>query len=239
MIPLTHGIVDSKKRKVVIPSSPYPLSGLISRYTFDSTLDDSGPDSLNLSIFAGSEDYVDGVTGPSIKAIDLESNSFSASLGTSTAFHGTNSSSICFWGHCHGSNGSGMKIVILQETVASPAIPNLAWGIDYDASPDVFRIARRNSSNQGGFANTTGGPVASWHHFIMTYDGSEILLWKDNGVLAIDYTPTQDLGSDIDTLMINNQSASYTDLWMQNLYLYDRVLTSNERAQLYNSGVPV
>lgn len=105
--------------------------------------------------------------------------------------------------------------------------------LQINSSGDLVGFVGQNSVPSA--ATYTGWVHDAWHHVVMTFDGTNIRLYVDNDL--------KDTSGDI--TWVAGSSAGWigsqgTSLWfkgkMDDLVIWDRVIGSSERAELYNSG---
>jgi len=94
-------------------------------------------------------------------------------------------------------------------------------------------------SYNGARVKVTPLSLNTWYHFVLTYDGTTISLYKD-GSLIDSGSLTITIDNPFNNLMIgsdyfNNASTTY-DGYLDEIGIWSRCLTSIEVSQLYNSG---
>jgi hypothetical protein len=84
-----------------------------------------------------------------------------------------------------------------------------------------------------------------WQHIVMTYDGSETFAGIKIYVNGVDQTLTNDslgsylgMGATVSTMNVGYNSVTYSRGLIDELAIFNRVLTSGEVTSIYNSGVP-
>lgn len=242
MIRYSSGIFDSKR--VVLPAAPsYPTSGLIDRWTFENTL--TGDNGNTWAADGGlTYDYVDGIVAGTkgvrqtnawveygtgrlylnesiFPAFDSASVSATLSLWckvpTCTTYVG-----IMGKGNLH--TQPAWKFVLLNNSTGGNWT---SWQTGNFAGDNVMSIS---------IANNT------WHHFLTTIvktgaTTGQQYCYLDNtqvGSFTVNFPQSASTDWQIFRLWQNDPAPQYTVV--DQVYMYNRVLDSTERAQLYNSG---
>jgi hypothetical protein len=231
------------KREIVAGAS-YPTDGLIDRWDFEDTLE-----GLNGHTWISGDsltyDYVSGKAGG--KGVRKTSASIQAgrlyiaenNIGYDNFDASTSSWSWSLFFQMPGSSTQNTGLLGKGSYHTQPAA-KFAQITSY-SNPDWTRI---DSGNFGADNRATGlsFAAANWHHYVITCDRTGLT----SGTIKMYLNNTL-----IGTFTSNFPSANTTDfqlfrLWQNEcatqycivdlLYLYNRVLTTDEISQLYNSG---
>jgi hypothetical protein len=105
--------------------------------------------------------------------------------------------------------------------------PCAARALGTSSNSAVFAISNPSTSSATG-----GFPLATWGHVVGTFDGSTINLHVDNTLVGTQaHTSTRTAGG---ALILGFFNSSYWNGSLDDLRVYDRVLTAAERTTLYN-----
>jgi hypothetical protein len=216
---------------------PWPTSGLIGRWRLESDLVDS-INALDFSCTSGTEAYAVGLSGNALTWTD--SAEFEADNATifGNTFNGTHAYSLCFWYKMISVTDS---IMIIMATDPGP------WNVQ---TGSASIRAHSNSLNATEYGRKPGTEkysdltpdVNAWNNWIMTYDGSYTKLYLNNILIGTCNVDTNEAVG-VRYLRINTTLAGCATACasgtIQNLYLYDKEISSDDRTTLYNSGTPI
>jgi hypothetical protein len=161
---------------------------------------------------------------------DYYSSPDASSLDFSTAM------SICMWVNRSGNGSQIEEILLHKESGGAPAGGYQLW-IERATLKSVFRI--RNSSNTSDTLTSTGSiTTGQWAFLTSTYDGSNIVLYR-NGINDGSKTTTiNPIGNVTNVLSIGGVATNTSYNWNGNIssvQLYNRALSSQEVLQNYNA----
>jgi len=201
----------------------YPTDGLIERWDFNDTL--VGVNGYTWSADVGTIAYTTGKIG---KCLDFTGGSIAlqnSESGIYDTFTGTNTFSISCWlystvadGQYVWRSGDGNKEIIF------------GWNAAANCSP-----ARHQP---GVVVNVAEGTAAvfgesAWKHFVITYDGTTLKGYVDD---SADSTVVSSISINTTNWALGGDSYGYYDGYVDLLYIYDKALSTDEIAQLYNGG---
>ncbi len=114
---------------------------------------------------------------------------------------------------------------------------NASWRLQgtSGAKTVTFSVTGTTVSDLFGTRNVNDG---QWHHVAGVYDGAKVYLYVD-GTLDVSQASTGAITQTSDLLTIGNNLGQPGLLWnglMDEVSLYNRALTSNEIAAIYNAG---
>lgn len=148
------------------------------------------------------------------------------SLPTGAIITGTNERTVEVWAH-RATTASGEEVIYFSGTQSS----GQAFLISYDASGVRF-----NSWAGGSFDNSVSLDYAGKNvHLVFVYDGTKQIAYI-NGEKVVDNTVTLNTGSSLHVLGQRGDSANYFSGTIDEVAIYDRVLTPTEIAQHYQIG---
>jgi hypothetical protein len=243
---LQRGMFMSTYGRAVAPV--YPTDGLIARYAFEDDIKDSGGNGYDLVKVASGTPSYSFSTGVVGKAFKTNKTTWNDSVQQSSVKNGSNSALYTF---ADGTNQFSVALWV-KLTNASADIQNTlnTYQTDYSgAQRFAFPVFGGASFKPPGGVNgccysNIGGTTtlisnvdyrdSTWHHFVMTYNGSVTKTYVDN-LAASDASRTNPsasgvfiLGSAIGSWMLNGE--------LDQIYVYNRALTASEVSQLYNGG---
>jgi hypothetical protein len=151
----------------------------------------------------------------------------------------TNALTVCSW--CQVTASGSLQMIINRQTGTTPA--NEWWSLNLSGQAPRALIGDATSVTGVQAAVPTALALNTWYHLAMTYDGTNILLYKD-GVLIGSGTRTLTFGADTSGVVIgaNAQSAGDTNIQefflgnLEDLRVYSRVLSANELVTIMNSA---
>lgn len=204
--------VSCKKTSTTTTESPaYPTDGLISYFNFNDNLKDSlgnTPDGYN----HGGAVFVSGVKG---KAISLNGADQYIEFARQT-YNSDNKISVSLW---------------FQTNQA---------GLSYIVKCSDFGVYKNGSGATTGMVITT--PLAgaaygnytplTWTHLVGTYDGTDIKAYI-NGTLVNTFNYPGPIVGTPANLIVGYYNTKYFEGNVDELFIYDRVLTRAEVTQLY------
>lgn len=188
---------------------------------------------------------------------DLTNNGWNGTLVNSPGFNSSNSGSISFDGTNDYVRVSDITTITTQITVeawvfansigsynsmvaqyrtANPSISS--WILETFGSSAYFFIANGTNLASGSVSFETG----SWNHFVGTYNGSTVKLYK-NSILSpttgtIAAMNNSSLNINIGALYSNGGAEGSDGLWngrISQVKIYNRALTDSEVLQNYNA----
>ncbi|UVF62283.1 laminin G-like domain protein [Nitrososphaeria virus YSH_462411] len=171
----------------------------------------------NALSFDGVNDKVNGVTAANWKFLNNDAQDWS----------------ISFWLKYEGTIENGHAII---ATVTDSSVEGIL--VDMRASGNIRCLILNASASVGG-TFTVGLADANWHHYVITHDNAntDLELWFDGvskGVIDTNIAgtanPTQAL------TMMNRNSEIYSNGDLDEVAIWNRLLTDVEIGQLYNSG---
>lgn len=117
------------------------------------------------------------------------------------------------------------------------------WGLDFNHNQTRgFVLAQSSNTNQSNATVYSNSPLAlnSWHHIVMTFDGSNLKLYIDNNLVANTSTTIvmNNVGTSGFSLGVSNQANGWwydTDAKIDDIGIWNRALTQQEITNLYNS----
>ena len=131
-----------------------------------------------------------------------------------------------FWSNSYDINNTVIKIL--------PSIFTTGLLINWDGKYGYFRFAD-NASNE---FLVTGFLQNTWQHLIVSWDGTNWQIYKNNSLLTKTgtlFSPNANTYGSITPFTIDYGSTSY-DNRIDDLRIYNEVIDSTERAFIYNSG---
>jgi hypothetical protein len=206
--------------------------GLIAYYTMDDTNGTTIVDSL------GGDDGTGSYTATAGKidgGLSFNGSSNVINLGNNFNFERTDSFSVSFWA-TKPIDTLHMTVIGKKDVAASKG-----WDIFIDNWTNIYFWMRDQNAN-GISVNTATYPfgVAGWHYVVATYDGSSSESGMKIYVDGVDRTsaPSGTLDSSIvnsaDT-KIGYTNSSYFNGALDDMRIYDRVLTPEEISAVYES----
>lgn len=135
--------------------------------------------------------------------------------------------------------GSAKQAIVLQGSVTSQV--NYIVYYDYNAGTRrlTFNRQRQAISNNETSGNTTLG-TTTWHHIVLTYDGTNLKGWLDGTQIASSLS-TSGNGSvaAVSQLYLgfeDQQTGGYLSAYQDETGVWSRALSSTEITDLYNGG---
>jgi len=103
-----------------------------------------------------------------------------------------------------------------------------------------FNRQKQALSNNWTYGSATLG-TASWHHVVLTYDGTNLAGWLDGTQVASNLATSGNGGSAaVDQVFLGHDdgqfAATYLSAYQDETGIWSRALTSGEISSLYNSG---
>jgi hypothetical protein len=198
---------------VLFSTPPYPTNGLISYFNFDNNLKDqlgNTPDGANYG----------GATFTSGKA------------GSAITFNGTNQ--YIQFGRKTYQNGNNVSVAFWFVK------PNTTEGLKFFINCNDFSVATNGASASFvisvPYTNNASGTIAqnAWIHFVGTYDGTNIKVYI-NSVLAntTNWPGSLDVYGNNYLTLGYDSGTSYWNGMIDDLFIYNRVLTQTEVNQLF------
>lgn len=152
-------------------------------------------------------------------------------------------------------------VTVTDESSLEPLNVSLACWVFIDSQSDFARIIQKGNGAVGyGLTITSGAEgvtahyddgtervqdfdatvfsLSTWHHLVMTWDGTDLLCYTD----GVDTTVSGTSGgfgqssSDLAFGRIPGDAAQYLDGDLDDIRLYDKALTATEVSNLYNTG---
>jgi len=239
MITLRHGIIDQKIASV---AATYPTDGLLARYALDNNLEDSyGPYSDLVSVSTPAEwEYGTGKVNQDFKTNYVSGlyNGKKVIQNTTDASvyklcHGTGKNwGISFWAKVTDSALSLGYGLVFQNTVDGHSNPKFGW---YNPGTPQFIGFGDDGVGYWFFVNEDYRD-SQWHHYAIYANDSSTVCYIDNtyktAAARKNITLTINATGIGGIIGIGQQLPGEID----QIYLYNRALTVNDIAQLYNDG---
>ncbi len=116
------------------------------------------------------------------------------------------------------------------------------WFVNVTQTTGLFSLQTRNSAGTTRIANSPSSVCDNVErHLLCVYDpaAAELRNYINGSLVSTATTvPAADYGTTVNTLIIGTFQTRYWGKTMDDIRLYDRVLTGAEITALYNSGVP-
>ena len=181
----------------------------------------------NNGVFNGAQTLVEGVIGD---AYDMTGAYID--LGNITAWQEANQLSLSLWASWHGTGGDYQGMCGMRTSWDGSA-DVLYWYFEVGNTGDVGL-----ASGPAGWAGTTYAvPTAEWVHYVATFDGTTATLYA-NGELIGTYGWA--FGNDTAAVTVIGavQGGGANDFngLMDEVAFWNRALTAEEAAELYNEG---
>lgn len=204
------------------PTPSYPTDGLIARYTLEDDLTDT-TGNYNGS---GSITYGTGKIGKC--GVWTTSKNVINTTIPATFFDGNDKWTVCMWFKSTSPNNYLAFMSNFNGTAANRTCLYYVYG-----NINVTRgVKESNGSNDYGDGN--------WHMLLAYYDGSNYKCEIDNGDETVTLADTNTLTTTgITSMGIANRPDEGESQFVGSIdqvYFYNKVLDSNEKAQLWNNG---
>lgn len=190
----------------------YPTNGLISYFKFNNNLMDelgNTPDGTNIN----NATFVDGVDGKAIQFNGIDQSV----VFDRKSYRDGNKISVSFWLFQPLAASLTQFIISCNDFGVATSMGGLAYAISLPITNSAI----------GSFE------IGEWTHFVGTYDGTDIKVYI-NGELA----QTTNHPGDIEDLDKDLTIGSFMDFYWEGavdeMFIYNRVLTPEEALQLYN-----
>lgn len=220
---IRHGILESSRSKVV--GATYPTDGLLYRWAFNA-LDSSCIDSQgNLNLVAAG-------TGLSYPAGKVGGCAYTNTNGyyTATMSYAFSSISISVWfkspaytsaeAICRKGNDFMFQTELAGGKLFFQGLGTASW-------QDIY--------------TTTNVADNAWHHGVVTWGGGTQKLYLDNDAEVVTATSAggpANAATDFIVGRISNNTQKWAG-WLDQMYIYNKVLSVAEVAQLWNGGAGI
>ena len=174
---------------------------------------------------------ISGATWDTNGYFDFDGSNDYVNVPDNNSLEWTTSKSLSVW--VNSNNSSGNKGIVAKTTNASP----YGWILKQGGSNISFWFS--NSSDVAQETSTTTLPLNTWTHIVVTYDGSNLILYKNkvsSGTLSTSDTPTSSSSSLTIGRYYSNISNYYFNGQISKARVYDVTLTQAEITALYNEG---
>ena len=230
----------------------WPTSGLLARWTFENSLRDSGPNGYNLT---GTAAYFTGLVGNALNASEVYNNNTTLK----SFINNNNTWTISFWFRTNGTLSNNVQLPLFAVDGPNTYPYQRIWIIiNKWNSTTKMSLHRYNASTMvygdlGAYFGSafTNLDNSAWHHVVACYTGSNVLFYIDNTPVTY-FTPDNStnpnwplyIGASMGTTnatavtICGNQQNNLTNFngLVDQVYIYSRVLTTNEISTLYNNG---
>ena len=215
---------------VTLPPSCVPVpSNMISWWRAENNaLDSVG---ANNGTFVGAASYANGEVG---QAFNLSGTNY-VSVPDSPTLNFSNAMTIECWLYRNAVVGT-WDPVVKKENIAN----NYGYAFEFNNNNLLFWIYQGGGS-PGWISSGGAVPIAlsQWYHVAAVYDGGNLLCYT-NGCLAAAYPATGGILASTNQLCIGNDPGNRTSRFFNGLLdevsIYNRALSSNEIAGIYNAG---
>lgn len=198
---------------------------MVAHWAFEDNLNDSGSGGHTLSLYENGTDYAyaDGRVG---RCMDFNDGDY-ASVSDFSALNGQTNFTMCCW----------LKRNNTANSDEYPIYKSCQYFIFIDTSEDgEYRSIFTDSDGTTDTQITTGDAAENtdWHHVLATHDGTHCKLYVD-GSLVDDNTPSNWSGT-LATTTNKLRIGMYANCYIDEVYLFNRVLTSSEISELASQG---
>ena len=162
---------------------------------------------------------------------DFDGSNDYVSIPDDNSLEWTTSKSLSVWVKADTSGGN--RGIVAKTTNASP----YGWILKQGGSNINFWFS--NSSDVAQETPTTTLPLNTWTHIVVTYDGSNLILYKNkvsSGTLSTSDTPTSSSSPLTIGKYYSNISNYYFDGQISKVKMYDKALTQSEVDALHSEG---
>jgi len=209
--------------------------GLLSYYKADGTSDDAiGTNDGTLTYGAT---YGTGIIN---QGFSLDGVNDYVNMGDTLNFDGSTPYSISMWVNLD--SLSGVQMLISKQSIASSKVGYSIFY--YNGRFDSILANNRTSNNIYVRAGTTTPSINTWYNIVLTYDGSKnasgisFNINSVDEVIVVENNLTGSISNSIDfNIGARNSSAQYTNGIIDEVGIWERVLTQSEITELYNSGI--
>lgn len=139
--------------------------------------------------------------------------------------------SVAFWFKADVIDGAARFPYILRN-VADNA--NYYIYVYQNGGVNKIALASWNGSGQTGFDSAATISTGTWYHFVGVFNGASSIIYLNGSSDATGSTLTINSGTDLN--IGANSGASFYDGMIDEVGVWNRVLTSDEVSTLYNSG---
>ena len=203
-----------------------PTAGLVAYYPFNGDANDASGNGYNGTPSGGVTFTADRFGNPNSAV------SFDGITGSITTpqldFAGNRTVSVSLWVKANAQVQSPASYYLASDNTAFSVFhsvyPFPAPGLNQIG----FAIASTTTSSAGGYID-----VGNWYHFVGTYDGATIRAYI-NGSSIQETALTGPMNDPNNPLIFGNLSSSYWSGSLDDVRIYNRVLTDTEVAQLYS-----
>ena len=246
----------------LVNSTSSPVTrALVAHYSFDNTLNDSGPNSLTLTTGSGSANYSPGKFGSALLCTNFPGGAGTGNYhyNSSPLFDfGAGDFAVAFWyqsDHTNGQSGNYPFYIGQMVTKDNHATANPGWGVRLTGTTTVpavgYTIEPAGTGNTVDF--TTNAPADDstvWHHIVLQRTGDIMECWLDgvliystNGVDNVDVsTPGYAFAVGARGVLSSGALASGggygLDGRIDELWVFERSLAGEEIAELRDNNVP-
>jgi hypothetical protein len=229
-------IITYNNRLINFKKPTNPLwDDLKAYYKADNTSDDSK--GTNNGVLTNGGTYGTGIIN---QGFSLDGVNDFVNMGDTLDFDGSTPFSISMWVYLD--SLSGVRMLISKQSTASSKVGYSIFY--YNGYFDCILANNRSSNNIYVKAFTTTPSINTWYNIVLTYDGSkngsgitfninsvdEVLVTEDNLTGSISNSIDFNIGA-------RNSITQYTSGIIDEVGIWDRVLTPTEVTELYNSGV--
>ena len=215
------GAVDGSGNKSIVASGKFNKSlvaptDYIARYRFENNATDS----------KGTYNLVTATGTPTYSTVSPKEGSHCLSLNEA--------SSLKYANFTCGTNMTLSAWLYLDSKVSNTyptAIDLGGFGIFYATDSKLFYGSTPNKSNT---QSQTTGLIGKWTHVVLSYDGATAVLYI-NGASECTLSITDTISGTKDLLIGNFLPDSFWKGYIDDVQIYNRVLTADEVAGIYNS----
>lgn len=231
-----------------------PTDGLVAYYPFNGNANDESGNGNNGSVI-GSTELTNDRLGQTNSAydFDLEEKSWAQRnneiyIPYSSQFNSSNLT-VSAWvyprSYFDPANSNDKASIIISRTQYGYSNPNgQVWSLyfnDIQTSGVILEAAPNNSQSRAYATYNTPLTLNSWHHIVMTFDGSSLKLYIDNNLVADTSTTIvmNNEGTSGLSIGVSNQANGWwydADAKIDDIGLWNRALTEQEVANLYTSN---
>jgi len=244
MIILRHGILEQEIQVATPPTPSYPTDGLLARYDFNDTLNDTYGSFNGWESQATPAEWSYGESGVINKDFKTNVTTGWSSGGAQPKKCLKNVTDASLYGMV---NGTGKEWAVSFWAKITTAGMTLGYGVTWNDSPSTekIKVGWYNPGTPRLIVYGASGEIigynndyrdSSWHNYVLNMDATNIKLYVDTAEVAsgsrVNLTGADICGIGANAVATDQILMGEIDL----VYFYNKAISTGDITQLYNGG---
>lgn len=217
---------------------PWPTDGLVARWAFNNTLEDTGPNGLTFDVNAGTVAYTTAKSSGNCLLLTNDDILSKYSTTAWSCFDASHAMTVAWWQYCTRTTACGLW------SCWSYAANKFAEAFLLPSNAGVeISMARSQATGNSKWSYVSETIINTWVHIVQTYDGTNIKQYTNGNTTPEVTTASAQLMEHFNYFEIGRAADGAAGGGMEGklekMYVYDRAISITDISTLYNGGTPI